>query len=152
MLAVVHNVFDIFVACRLHEAANRVRRLIQCAQGRLFSDDLRVVADRCGGRRGVLESGEVGGATDLLKLAPVLQPRLERNDVDWLAVVEEVDHGAVEHRVLRAVEVLGIDDVHHPGDSVSLHEHCPQGGLFGIQALGGDSLYYWCAHVRPSSR
>jgi len=61
-----------------------------------------------------------------------LQSRLQGDDVYRLAVVEEVGHRPVQHLMLWAVEILRIQNVHHPRNRLAFHEHRAQSRLLGL--------------------
>ncbi len=97
-------------------------------------------ADVDGGGRVVAEGGEVAGAADRLELAVALERLRDRDDVDRLAVLEELQHRGVDAAVGLAVEVLRVEEVRDLDDRVAVDEDGAEHGLLGVEVLGRQSV------------
>ena len=90
-------------------AEDLVRREDQVAERRLLLDDLRVVLDVGRARHAVDERRDVGRAAHFLEVAGALELLLERDEIDRLAALRQIEH-AIEDAAMRvAKERLRID-------------------------------------------
>ena len=87
------------------------RRVDQRAQDRLVLHDAGVVGDVRGGRHALGQLGQVGGAADVLQLVARPQRVGERDQVDRLVALAQVEHRPEDLAVGLAVEVLGDDQL-----------------------------------------
>ena len=82
---------------------NLVRREDQVAKRRLLLDDAGVVLDVGGARDAVDERGDVGGAADFVEIADAIERLLQRDQIDRLAALGELDH-PLEDAAMRVAE------------------------------------------------
>ncbi len=105
-------------------------------QNGLLLDDPGVMADV--GRRGdvVDELREVHGAADGVELLLVPQVIAQRDEVDGLVAVGELQDAREDLAVGVAVEVGTRHDLQHRVQGGVLEEDSPEDGLLGLQVLG----------------
>ena len=107
----------------------------EAAQRRHLADDLRVVA---GVRRRRDERRDLVDpllAADLVELAALVELVGDGDRVDRLALLVELERGAVDLRVRLAVEVAGVDRRCSRLDRRLRQHHRAQHGLLGIEVL-----------------
>ena len=83
----------------------------QVPEGRLLADDARVVLDVGGVGQPVDERRDIGGAADLVELARARQLFLQRDEVDRIAPLAQLDHLLEDPPVRVAVEVARGQDL-----------------------------------------
>ena len=82
-----------------------VGREDQVPERRLLLDDPRVVLDVGRARHAVDERGDVGGAADFVELARAAELFLQRDEIDRVAALGELDH-LVEDAAVRVAEEI----------------------------------------------
>ena len=108
----------------------------QVPEDRLALDDPRVLRGEHGRGRLIRERREVRSAADLLQVPVPLERLGDRDDVDRLTALPELEHGGVDAPVRLPVEVLGPDDVGDLDDRVAVDQERAKDGLLGFDALG----------------
>ena len=78
----------------------------QPAQDILLADDIDVVARVGGGGNKVVKIAQKFRSADLFQLISIFESLLERDEVDWFALVAELEHQAIDDLVRRNVECL----------------------------------------------
>ena len=99
----------------------------QVAEDRLALDDPGVLDGMDGGRRLVREAREVGPAADRLELVAALEGLGDRDDVDRLAPLEQLEDGGVDAAVRLAVEVRRAQELGDLDDRVAVDEDGARG-------------------------
>ena len=120
------------------------------AQRRHLADDARVVA---GVRRRRHERRDLVDprlAADLVELALLVELVGDRDRVDRLALLVQLERGAVDLRVRLAVEVAGVDDVARRLDRRLRQHHRAEHRLLGVEVLRGQEVRR--PKRRPKSR
>ena len=107
----------------------------QVAQDRLALDDPGVLLDVDRGRRLVRQARQVGAAADGLELVLALERFGDRDDVDRLAALEEVQHGGVDPRVRLPVEVGRPQELGDLDDRVAVDEQGTEHRLLSLETL-----------------
>ena len=90
---------------------NLVRREDQVAQRRLLAHDARVVLDVGGVGQAVDERGDVGRAADFVELSRAGELFLERDEVDRVSPLAQLDHLLEDPAVRVAVEIARGQDL-----------------------------------------
>ncbi len=108
----------------------------QVAQDRLALDDPGVLDGMDGGRGLVGEAREVRPSADRLELLAALERLGDRDDVDRLAPLEQVEHRGVDDPVRLAVEVFRAEELGDLDDRVAIDQDRAEDGLLGFEALG----------------
>lgn len=101
----------------------------------LLVHDARVGGDVAHGGHRVEQLGHVGGSTDLGEALAVAQPRRDGHHVDRRARLGERDHGLVDAAVRLAVEVLGLEQLEHPIERVTLQQHGREHRGLGVEVV-----------------
>ncbi len=104
------------------------------AQGTLL-DDLDVALDPAEVGQVEVEAGEKGQAAHLLEAPGGLEARLQGAQVDRIAGLLQVEHGAVEELVALEVEVGGVQAAGHGGQRPRLEQHGGEHGALGFRAV-----------------
>ena len=112
----------------------------EVAQDRLAFDDPGVLHGVDGGRGLVRQARQVRAAADRLELLAPFERLGHGDDVDRLALVEQLEHGRVDGAVGRAVEVLGPEELGDLDDRVAIDQDRAEDGLLGLGALGRQSI------------
>ena len=94
----------------------------QVAQDRLALDDPGVLGDVDGGRRLVRQARQVGATADRLELVAPLERLGDRDDVDRLASLEQVEDRRVDPAVRLPVEVRRPQELGDLDDRVAVDE------------------------------
>jgi len=102
----------------------------------------------CGGSV-VAQRREVARSADSVQLARALQRLRDGDHVDWLAMLEQLQHRGEDAAVGLAVEVLGMEEVRHLNDGVAVDEDGPEHGLLGIEVLGRQSVDHGWRSLEP---
>ena len=92
------------------------------------------------GRGVVPEGGEVAGSADRLEFGGAFERLGDRDHVDWLAVLEQVQHRGKDAAVGLAIEILRVEEVRDLDDRVAVDEDRPEHGLLGVEILGRQSV------------
>ena len=100
----------------------------------------RVLGRVDGGRRRAREARQVGPAADRLQLARPLEGLRDRDDVDRLAPLEQVEHRLEDLAVRLPVEVRGPQELGDLDDRVAVDEDRAEHGLLGLEALGRQAI------------
>src|SRR5262249_21484 len=111
----------------------------QASLVRLVLDDSGIVLDVGGCRHSLLDPRQVSAATDPLQHTELLQLRRERHVVDRLAFAEQVEGGAIDLCVVLAVEILGVEEVQHPGHRRLVQQDGAQYRGLSLEVLRLDS-------------
>src|SRR5262249_556605 len=90
-------------------------------------------------RHGLLDPGQVSAATDPLQHTELFQLRRERHVVDGLSFAEQVEGGAIDLRVVLAVEILGVEEVQHPRHRRLVQQDGAEDRGLGLEVLRLDS-------------
>ena len=125
-----------------------VRAGDQRAQRRLLLDDRRVVLDVGRARHAVDEARDVGDAADVLELRRPRQRFLQRDQVDGVAALVELDHRLEDAAVRVAVEVAGVDDRRGVVERVVAEQDAAEHRALGVEvvrrraiaAIGGGAI------------
>ena len=104
-------------------------------QRRLLGDDPRVVLDVRPGRHALLQPAKIAGAARALEAALPAQLLGKRDDVHRLAALEEVHHGGEDRRVLRGVEVVGLQQLDGLEDGIAIEQQRAEDRLLGLEVL-----------------
>jgi hypothetical protein len=88
-----------------------------------------------GGRDGVGERGEVGGAADVVELAGSGEAVGDGDEIDGLPALEQLDHDLKDHAVRIAVEVVGAESFDGAGDGVAVEKHRAEHALFSFEIV-----------------
>ena len=122
---------------RVDAGLDLVRGAQQPAQHRVLAHDPRVLADVADRRDARRQQVDRGAAARGLELAGLLEVLDERERVDRLAAVVEVEHRREDDPVRLAVEVLGVqalvDD--ERGQRGVGEQHRAEDGLLGLEVL-----------------
>jgi hypothetical protein len=89
--------------------------------------------DRGRGRAG--QARQVAAAADRLQLFGPLEGFRDRDDVDRLAALEQLEDRPVDRAIRLAVEVLRAQELRHLDDRVTVDEDRAEHGLLGLQRL-----------------
>ena len=111
------------------------RRADQVAQDRLALDDPRVLRDVDGGRRLVRQARQVGATADRLELVLALERLGDRDDVDRLAALEQVQHGGIDPPVGLPVEVGRPQELGDLDDRIPVDEDGAEHRLLSLETL-----------------
>ena len=117
------------------DAGDPARRPDQVPQDRLALDDPGVLGDVDGGRRLVREARQVGAPADRLELVLALERLGDRDDVDRLAPLEQVQRSGVDPPVRLPVEVGRPQELGDLDDRVAVDEDGPEHRLLGLETL-----------------
>ena len=107
----------------------------QVAQDRLALDDPGVLGDVDRGRRLVRQARQVGAAADRLELVAALERLGDRDDVDRLAPLEQVEDRGVDPAVGLPVEVGRAQELGDLDDRVAVDEDGAEHRLLGLETL-----------------
>ena len=107
----------------------------EVAQDRLALDDPGVLRDVDGGRRLVREAREVGATADRLELVLALERLGDRDDVDRLAPLEQLERGGIDPAVRLAIEVGRAQELGDLDDRVAVDQDGTEHGLLGLETL-----------------
>ena len=110
-------------------------RADQVAQDRLALDDPGVLRDVDRGRRLVRQARQVGATADGLELVLALERLGDRDDVDRLAALEQVQDGGVDPRVRLTVEVGRPQELGDLDDRVAVDQDRTEHRLLGLETL-----------------
>ena len=110
----------------------------EAAENRPVADDPRVVDDVRRGRHALGQLRQEGGTPHVGEIAAEPEGLGERDQVDGLAAIREREHGAEELPVRAAVEVVGLEQLHHPVERRVVEEHAAQHRLLGLDTLRRD--------------
>ena len=137
LLGAVQNRFDLHLLGTLEaELHNSGSGVDQLAQHRLFRHDLRVVASVSGGRHRGQQGVQVRRAADPLEVVVAIEPSCHNHRINIGARGIEVNHGLIDERVRRIVEVLRLqlfNDLHH---RVRAQEHSAKNALLCFPVRG----------------
>ena len=128
----------------------------QVAQDRLALDDPGVLRDVDGGRRLVREARQVGPTADRLELVLALERLGDRDDVDRLAPLEQLERGGIDPPVRLAIEVGRAEELGDLDDRVAVDQDGTEHRLLGLETLRrkavdhvvADSVCGWVLIVR----
>ena len=112
----------------------------QVAQDRLALDDPGVLDGVDGGRGLVRQARQVRSPADRLELVASFERLGDGDDVDRLALVEQLEHRGVDRPVRRPVEVLRAEELGDLDDRVAIDEDRAEDRLLGLGALGRQSI------------
>ena len=114
---------------------NLVRREDQAAERRLLLDDPRVVLDVGRPRHAVDERRDVGRAADLVELARAAELLLERDEIDRVAALGELDHLVEDAAVRVAEEIAGVDDLGGEVERVVVEQDRAEHGALRLEIV-----------------
>src|SRR5215813_5062093 len=83
-----------------------------------FPHDRNIVGDIGGRRTKIIESSQIGAASDRIKLATILQEITQGDEVHRLTPVRKLNHGAKDFPMTLTIKVNGFDDVLYGFDCV----------------------------------
>ena len=109
--------------------------LDQRAQDRLVLHDARVVGDVGGGRHALGQLGQIRRAADVLQLVAPAQRVGERDQIDRLVALAELDDRAHDLAVRLAVEVLRDDQLDGTVEGVVVEQDAAQHRLLRLDAV-----------------
>ena len=107
----------------------------EVAQDRLALDDPGVLRDVDRGRRLVREAREVGPTADRLELVLALERLRDRDDVDRLAPLEQLERGGIDPAVRLAIEVGRAKELGDLDDRIAVDQDGTEHGLLGLETL-----------------
>ena len=107
----------------------------QPPEGRLFLDDARVVLDVGRSRHAVDERGDVGGAADFVELAGAAQLFFERDEIDRVAALGELDHLVEDAPVRVAEEIARVDHFGGEIEGVVVQQDRAEHGSLGLEIV-----------------
>ena len=107
----------------------------EVAQDRLALDDPGVLRDVDRGRRLVREAREVGPTADRLELVLALERLGDRDDVDRLAPLEQLERGGIDPAVRLAIEVGRAKELGDLDDRIAVDQDGTEHGLLGLETL-----------------
>ena len=107
----------------------------EVAQDRLALDDPGVLRDVDGGRRLVREARQVGATADRLELVLALERLGDRDDVDRLAPLEQLERGGIDPAVRLAIEVGRAKELGDLDDRVAVDQDGAEHRLLGLETL-----------------
>ena len=140
LLSRIHDALD--GLCVLVGGAGDFRRGVdEAAQLGLLLDDLRVVRDIGRRRHDVGDRRDERDAADLLELAVLAQLLGQRDEVDCLVVLGELQHRIVDTAVRLAVEVLRLQDFLCLDNRLFLDHHRAEDRLFRLNVLRRHALW-----------
>ena len=117
------------------DAGDAAGRADQPTEDGFALDDPRVLRGMNRSRGLVAQAGQVGAPADRLELFAPLERLRDRDDVDRLATLEQVDDGGVDAAVGLAVEVLGTQELCDLDYGIAVDEDRAEHGLLGLEAL-----------------
>src|SRR5437867_1486493 len=100
-----------------------------------FLDQVAVVLDIGGGGDAALQFGEERLATNALEHTHLLQLRRQRQQVNRIGPVVQVQRGAVDLRVMVQIEVLRTEEVGHPDDRVAVEHQRTEYRRLGFEVV-----------------
>ena len=112
-----------------------VRGEDQVPEGRLLLDDPRVVLDVGRARHAVDERGDVGRAADLVELAGPPELFLQRDQIDGVAALGELDHLVEDAAVGVAEEIVGVDDLGGEVERVVVQQDRAEDGALRFEVV-----------------
>ena len=114
---------------------NLVGREDQAAERRLLLDDPRVVLDVGRARHAVDERGDVGRPADFVELAGAPELFLQRDEIDRVAALGELDHLVEDAPVRVAEEIARVDDLGGEVEGVVVQQDGAEHGAFGFEIV-----------------
>ena len=132
----------------------------QVAQDRLALDDPGVLLDVDRGRRLVRQARQVGATADGLELVLALERFRDRDDVDRLAALEQVQDGRVDPRVRLTIEVGRPQELGDLDDRVAVDQQAHRAptarprdsAAVDDRSRGSDSISDWGPDSSEPSR
>ena len=110
-------------------------RADEVPEHRLALDDPRVLDGVDRGRRLVGQARQVAATADRLELIAPLERLRDRDDVDRLTALEQLENRRVDRAVRLAVEVRRAQELRDLDDRVAVDEDGAQHGLLGLETL-----------------
>ncbi len=107
----------------------------QVPQDPLPLHDAGVVHGVDRGRRQIDEAGQVGRATDPLQLPLTLQGLGHRDQVDRFSTLIQLEDGAIDGSMVRAIEVVRPEDLRDLDDRIAVDEQGAQHRSLGLDGL-----------------
>ena len=108
-----------------------------CAQDVFVANDLEVIADICRRRDESEKAGDERRAADCLEHIPIAQDLRERDQVDPLTGIPEIDQHGVNRLVRRNVEIFFVNLLDRFRDDVARRdEHRTENALLRLHAVG----------------
>jgi hypothetical protein len=104
-------------------------------QDRLALDDPGVLRDMDGGRGLVREAREVGATADRLELVLALERLRDRDDVDRLAPLEQLERRGIDPAIRLAIEVSRAKELGDLDDRIAVDQDGPEHRLLGLETL-----------------
>ena len=98
----------------------------QIAKGRLLLDDPRVVLDVGRSRHAVDERGDVRRPADLVEIAGAAELLFQRDEIDRVAALDELDHLVEDAPVRVAKEIRGVDHLGGEVERVVVQQDSPE--------------------------
>ena len=114
---------------------NLVGREDQVPERRLLLDDPRVVLDVGRARHAVDERGDVGRAADLVELAGSPELLFERDQIDGVAALGQLDHLVEDAPVRVAEEIVRVDHLGGEVERVVVQQDRAEHGAFGFEIV-----------------
>src|SRR5918999_1449713 len=124
----------------------------EAAQRRGALDDARVVLDVDSGGNGVEQAGEIRETTRLVILPASLQLVREGDEVSRLALVIEIENGAIDQSVGGGVKVFRPQEGRHPDDGIPVDEKTAEHRLLRLHIVrrqSFDDAWYSGDHGSP---
>ena len=122
----------------------------QVPEDRLALDDPGVLHGVDGGRRLVRELREIGPAADLLQVLATFERLGDRDEVDRLPPLEELEHRLVDRAVGLAIEVLRLEEFRDLDDRLAIDQDGAQHRLLGFEAVRGQAVDH--GHLQGGGR
>ena len=124
-----------------------VGREDQVPERRLLLDDPRVVLDVGRARHAVDERGDVGRAADLVELARPPELLLQRDEIDRVVALRQLDHLVEDAPVRVAEEIVGVDDLGGEVERVVVQQDRAEHRPLGLEIVRQRA--FGCSNVRP---
>ena len=121
---------------RVSLGLDTVRRRDQVAECGALLDDPRVVLDVGRARHAIGEGGDVGRTANRLEIAGTAQLVAQRDQVDGLTPLVEVDHLVEDAAVGVTEEVVGVDQLRRHVERVVADQNRAQDGPLRLQVVG----------------
>ena len=112
----------------------------QISKRRLLADDARVVLDVRGMGQSVDERGNVGGAAHFVELSGTGELFLERDEVDGVAALAQLDHLLEDPAVGVAIEIARGQDLGGLVERVVVDQDGPEDGSLRLEVVRQRSI------------
>ena len=114
---------------------NLVGREDEVAQRRLLADDARVVLDVGGVGQAVDERGDIGRAADFVELSRARELFLERDEVDRVSPLAQLDHLLEDPAMRVAVEIARVENLGGLVERVVVDEDGAEDGSLRFEVM-----------------